>query len=239
MSEFKQDLDTVILELSRHNFHHVNDADPLKSHSQEYCRVMLGLIAGFQEEIEQLKRPRPDDSDILREWGAFRRAIRQLLHEQGVRSNPGWTEHDILDALRKMVKSRPVAEIETHLAVVCAEAQQLKKDHDEIYELNQTQADLLHKKNNRMVELSKCIALATDALIEIRDSIKWGEDTAIKREISSFQKLADQTLKEIAPFRWYPEGEPPLPMHVCAKVPEGKGLLLAHGQKCPYCGVRP
>jgi hypothetical protein len=40
--------------------------------------------------------------NILKQWGAFRHEIRQILTQLGVPSNPCWTEQNILDALKDL-----------------------------------------------------------------------------------------------------------------------------------------
>ena len=39
-------------------------------------------------------------------FGKFRHDLRQLLWEVGIGSNPGWTEDDIVNAFRKIIKKR-------------------------------------------------------------------------------------------------------------------------------------
>lgn len=39
-------------------------------------------------------------------FAKFRRDLRQLLYEYGVRSNPGWTEENIVQALRKILEAK-------------------------------------------------------------------------------------------------------------------------------------
>lgn len=53
-------------------------------------------------EIREVEVPTEPDL-ILKAFGELRRELRQLLHDNGVRSNPGWTDESIVDALRKMI----------------------------------------------------------------------------------------------------------------------------------------
>ena len=40
---------------------------------------------------------------LMSEWTKFRREMRQILHENGIRTNPGWTEKNIVDAMRELI----------------------------------------------------------------------------------------------------------------------------------------
>ena len=46
-----------------------------------------------------------EEWDILKAWGKFRQEIRQILHENGIRSNPGWSDQNVIDGLREMVRN--------------------------------------------------------------------------------------------------------------------------------------
>lgn len=58
----------------------------------------LGLLAA------QARRQKDRSvQDVMRDYGAFRREIRQILAELGVPSNLGWTDNNIIAALREKV----------------------------------------------------------------------------------------------------------------------------------------
>lgn len=44
---------------------------------------------------------------ILKEYGDFRSRIRQILFDAGVRSNPGWSNDDIVNGLKKVIRENP------------------------------------------------------------------------------------------------------------------------------------
>lgn len=46
---------------------------------------------------------RTEVDGVIKQWAAFRQEVRQILHENGVRSNPGWTEENIIFALRELI----------------------------------------------------------------------------------------------------------------------------------------
>jgi len=41
--------------------------------------------------------------EITRYWTNSRRELRQILYENGVNSNPGWTEEDILNGFKTLL----------------------------------------------------------------------------------------------------------------------------------------
>lgn len=51
---------------------------------------------------KKLKKEDP----VMAEFASFRRSLRQLLWDFGVPNNPGWTESDIVEAIRTLVLSR-------------------------------------------------------------------------------------------------------------------------------------
>lgn len=53
--------------------------------------------------IEEVRNHRNEMHSIITEWGKFRHDLRQLLHENGVRSNPAWSEHNIVETFRNEI----------------------------------------------------------------------------------------------------------------------------------------
>lgn len=67
---------------------------------------VLGVFCqecGHETEIHSVEI---DDGSVFKAWGAFRRELRQILHEQGVRSNPGWSDDDVTQAFRKLFDAK-------------------------------------------------------------------------------------------------------------------------------------
>jgi hypothetical protein len=51
-----------------------------------------------------------DEDDVYAAWGKFRRAIRQVLYENGIKSNPGWSDDNVVDGIRQLAaRTRPVS----------------------------------------------------------------------------------------------------------------------------------
>jgi hypothetical protein len=92
---------------------------------------------------------------------AFRRDLRQLLHDNGIGSNPGWTEADIIDAFRK------------ELTAIRGELEQVKTERDLLND--QGVQRFLHKGpewlklEEERDSLQERLAVAVGALTEIAD----------------------------------------------------------------------
>lgn len=44
------------------------------------------------------------EQELMRSFVKFRQELRQLLADNGVASNPGWTEDDIVNAFRQLLR---------------------------------------------------------------------------------------------------------------------------------------
>jgi hypothetical protein len=63
------------------------------------------IIKDLVNEVDALCQDLRDreETPLFQAWGAFRREIRQALHEKGIRSNPGWSDQNVIDAIRSLL----------------------------------------------------------------------------------------------------------------------------------------
>lgn len=67
----------------------------------ESIKAAQAIVLERDQLRSDLALAREENRIIISEFATFRSLICCLLHEYGIKSNPGWTEKDIVDALSK------------------------------------------------------------------------------------------------------------------------------------------